>query len=557
MSTSCQVGMNLAANTYYATEFPFIDRMKASGGWVVNGATEPLEETPDGYPVRMPAGATSAYTMIGMDPTPADYVLLYEGPGAPYMQGAAFGAQSPGRVAFHHDGGQMMLAIGGAGYRNMRVCRAEHEALLSAGEIFNPAFVSKIAAFDTLRYMDWINTNATNVTRWADRTLPTYRTWQTSGDSSMPIEVMVALANKTRTNMWLNVPTKADDDYVRQLMTYVRERLDPALSVHLEYSNEVWNWQFQQAGYAHVEAAKLWGTDANHDGHIDPLDHAEQYGPGWVTWYGYRAAQVASVAREVMKDRLHPVIATQTAYLGLEGLIFDGVTRANLGSVTDLFDDYAVTTYFDGMLRGANDADRATILSWARNGDAGLTAAFAALKDGTGLTAKDEGSLAWLASVMAAQGAVAKKNGLNLVAYEGGVDLTGGQKQGSEVVAFYRRVQANARMGDIYTQMVSDFGAAGGTLLNPLIDVDAGFWGHLKSIYDTGSPAWDALVAAQKAAKGDVPVPAPVPAPTPDPVPTPAVDPDDKPTKDEIYAALTAVDKATSYARALVKAYRK
>jgi len=557
MTTGSSIGINLANNVYYGTEFPFIDRMKSAGSWVATGATEPIKLDKDGYPLAVPAGADSLYTMVGLDPASAGtsntYVLTYTGTAGVFLMGAKILSSEPGKITFQYtstDTNQMLLAVGGLDPKSplgdMHLVRSDQVDLFNAGEIFNPAFTDKIGQLDTLRFMDWMNTNATNVQKWSDRTTLSDMTWQTSGDSSMPIEVMVALANKTKTNMWLNVPTKADDDYVRQMMTYVRDHLDPSLSVHLEYSNEVWNWQFQQAAYSHIEAAKLWGTDANHDGHIDPYDSAEQYGAGWVTWYGYRAAQVANIANQVFGDdasRLHNVIATQTAWVGLEGLIFDGVARANLGSVDQLFDDYAVTTYFDGMMRGANDADRATILSWARSGDAGLTAAFAALKDGTGLTAKDEGSLAWLKQVLIAQGAVAKKNGLNLVAYEGGVDLTGGERQGNEVVAFLKRLQADPRMGDIYKQMVDDFGAAGGTLLNPLIDVDAGFWGTLKSIYDTGSPEWDALVAAQKAVAGSKPTtgttgsPSPVPATPTAPTPSPPVSPE--PTGPVLPAGLT------------------
>lgn len=511
-SQPTRIGMNLAANTYYATEFPFIDRMRSAGDWIATGATEPIELTAEGFPARIPAGAKDVYTIVGLDPHPGDYVLTYEGGNGFFLAGAQIKQQTPGRITFHYDapGNQMLVAAGNVdGLRNVRIFRADHEQLLAAGEIFNPEFVRKIGQFDTLRYMDWINTNATNVAHWADRTTPSYRTWQTAGNSSMPIEIMVALANKTRTNMWLNVPTKADDDYVRQMMVYVRDNLDPALSVHVEYSNEVWNWGFQQSGYAHVEAAKLWGIDANRDGRIDPYNQAEQYGLGWVTWYGYRSAQIARIALDTLGSRAMPVLATQTVYMGLENSILDGVSRSGLGKPSDLFREYAVTTYFDGMLRAANEVDRATVLSWARGGDAGMTAAFAALRNKAGLTAKDEGSLAFVAGIYAYQGNVARQNGLRLVAYEGGIDLsTALGSQGEEVAALFRRMQADPRMGPIYTEMASDFSAAGGTLLNPLIDVDAGLFGTLKSIYDTGSPAWDALVAAQKQAKAEPPPPA-------------------------------------------------
>jgi len=545
---------------YWSTEFPFIDRMKSAGAWAATGydpSLIPLDK--NGYPTGLPSGADSVYTMVALDPASAGtsntYVLTYTGKANIYLAGAKILSSEPGKITFQYsstDTNRMLLAVNGldasAPLSGMHVVRSDQVDLFNAGEIFNPAFTSKISAFDTLRYMDWINTNVTSVKNWADRTTLNSRTWAPDGDASMPIEVMVALANKTKTNMWLNVPTKASDDYVRQMMTYVHNNLDPSLSVHLEYSNEVWNWKFSQAGYSHMQAAMLWGTDANGNGVIDPTDKAEQYSAGWVTYYGYRAAQIANIANQVFgadASRLHNVLSTQTAYKGIEGSIFDGVARAKVGSVSSLFDEYAVTTYFGANMRGATDADRATILAWARGGDAGMDAAFAALKDGTGLTS-DTDSLAHIKTLLAYQAGVAQKYGLDLVAYEGGQDMDAGAF-GSDyavVQAFLMRLQADPRMGQLYTQMIADFSSVGGTLANALIDVDAGLYGTLKSIYDKGSPSWDALVAAQKAAvaaaggttggvtkPADVPTTIPAPTPTPTPTATPTPSPTPTPTQ--------------------------
>jgi len=41
----------------------------------------------------------------------------------------------------------------------------------------------------------------------------------------------------------------ATDAYVRQFATTVRNRLDPTLKPHIEYSNEVWNY-ISQTNYA-------------------------------------------------------------------------------------------------------------------------------------------------------------------------------------------------------------------------------------------------------------------------------------------------------------------
>ena len=570
MSDTSLVGMNLAMNAYYSTEYPFIDRMKSAGSWSATGfdpSMIPLDDK--GYPTGIPAGSAGVYTMIGMDPADAGtnktYVLTYKGTASFTLLGAKILSTEPGKITFEYtsDSPHMLLAVKGLSSASplgdMHVVRSDQQALFAAGEIFNPAFTDKISAFDTLRYMDWMDSNATNEVKWSDRTVVDDRTWEGGGKSSVPIEIMVALANKTKTDMWLNVPAKADDNYVRQMMQYVHDNLDPSLSVKLEYSNEVWNWGFQQSAYAHKEAAKLWGQDANGDGVINPEDPKEQLGSGWVEYYGYRAAQIASIANQVFSDsppdRLQNVLSTQTGYIGIEGYILKGVGRANLGSVSSLFDDYAITTYFGANLRGVTDTDRATILSWARSGEQGMAAAFAALKDGTGISG--DGSLASLLKLYAYQSAIAVKNGLNLVAYEGGADFAVSNFSGAEqpeVMAFFKKLQADPRMGDMYRQMMSDFSATGGKLANILIDVSpdvtTGMYGQLKSIYDKGSPSWDALVAIQKAASGGVTPIAPTPAPTPTPD-TPTIPPVASPVPtgvtDKANYTMAADEKAIAY----------
>ena len=512
------VGTNLYPNVYYSPEFPFLNRMKTAGSWAIqNGDISQVQFNTDGYPESIPSGS-NIYTVIGLDPVTASsnntYVLTWTGSASFYINGAQIVSSEPGKIVFNITGAgsnQTAISVGGLDpshpLDNMAVVRSDQVALYNTGEIFNPDFINKVSQLDTLRYMDWSSTNSNTTANWADRTTVNDYSWESNGNSSVPIEVEVALANESKTNMWLNVPTDATDDYVRQMVTYVHDHLDPSLSLHLEYSNEVWNFGFQQAHYALTQGDKLWGTDANGDGVIDPNDPKEHFGAGWVTYYGYRAAQIASIANQVYGtdvSRLDNVLSTQTVYEGLESYIVDGVSRANVGSVSQLFGNYAVTTYFGTNLDAQNDTDRATILSWAKSGDAGLTAAFAALKNNAGLTAADTGSLTWLSGILAYQGAKTQKLGLSLVAYEGGVDLThvaDGYGADSAIVQdFVTRLHADPRMADIYTQMASEFSAAGATLLNIFTDVGAGY-GALNSIYDSGSPEWDASVAAEAATR--------------------------------------------------------
>jgi hypothetical protein len=208
-------------------------------------------------------------------------------------------------------------------------------------------------------------------------------------------------------------------------------------------------------------------------------------------------------------------------------------------------------------------------MGWANGGEAGMTAAFAALADHSALTAPDSGSLAWVRKAMAYHGAKSAELGLTLVSYEGGVDLAMPGGSDPAIGDLVHRMQSDPRMGLLYAQLLADFAAAGGRLCGILIDVDAGFYGQLKSVYDKGSPEWDALVAAERAARAAAarstpiadPTPAPVPAPKPqpDPAPVPVPQPDPvppvviDPRKAVLLDLLTGIEACFAKARELIE----
>ena len=71
---------------------------------------------------------------------------------------------------------------------------------------------------------------------------------------------MVALANQTGTEPWFTMPAGADEEYIRNFATYVRDHLDPGLQVHVEYSNEMWNWAFGQTQWLGAQTKAAWGS---------------------------------------------------------------------------------------------------------------------------------------------------------------------------------------------------------------------------------------------------------------------------------------------------------
>ena len=123
-----------------------------------------------------------------------------------------------------------------------------------AGDTFTPAFVAHVARCDTLRFMDFSAANDHPGRTWANRTAPAWPNWVGSvkrpdgtPDQGGPWEAAIALANAVNRDVWVNVPLFADDEYVTSLATLLSSTLDKDLNIYVEYSNELWNWGFQQS----------------------------------------------------------------------------------------------------------------------------------------------------------------------------------------------------------------------------------------------------------------------------------------------------------------------
>lgn len=520
-SAAPSIGMNLTSVNYYGRENPFIDRIKTASVWQGSSASfTPLIQLDGiGNPLSFPAGNRDLSMLVQVDPeeypTTDRYVFTYTGTATFSFLYADVVSNQPGRIVIEANSPSVdyvhiiMRTISDRDPpKNFHLVREDQVDQFQNGKVFNQAFLEKVRKWGSIRTMDWTSTNGAQISTWAKRNVPGSLTWQDDANTGgVPIEILVQLANEAHVNLWYNIPAHADDDYVRRALTYIKANLDSSLTLDLEYSNEVWNWGFEQSKYALAQGNLLWGKDVNHDGIIDVNNPAEHYGTGWLEFYGYRSAQIASIAKSVFGTesyRLYNVIATQAAVPGREQLIFRGVLAAGKGSVASLFKKYAITTYF-GLFDSPHDV--ATVLSWARSGSAGMDAAFREFQYGGSLDAKF--SLADLRTLYAQQAAIAAANGLTLVAYEGGMHITPysfAKADQDEANAFLYRLLGDPRMKTVYEKMVDDFGNAGGRQLMAFADVSGPLsyntFGILSSIYETGSPRYDALVGKAAASRG-------------------------------------------------------
>jgi hypothetical protein len=388
------------------------------------------------------------------------------------------------------------------------IVREDRVAAYDAGAIFNPDWLARLRGFDSLRFMDWMETNNATLSRWEDRPRLESATWF----DGVPLEVMLALANELEADPWFTLPHLADDAFVRAFAGMVRERLDPARRTYLEFSNEVWNWQFTQAAWADARARERWGVEG-----------------AWVQYYGLRAAQVMELAAEAFgpsaAERLVRVVATQTDWLGLEADILQAplVTAEGLPPPVRSFDAYAVTGYFGGQLGSAERAEE--VAGWLEESRAaaeeeatarGLLGA--AHRDHVGRHAYDQATDRALEALRAGPGgdslahllgrllphhaAVARENGLALLAYEGGTHVVGlgSEVENEDLMAFMHHFNYSPEVAELYEIALEGWRALGGGLFQHFQDVALpskwGSFGGLRHL-DDANPRWDLMVAAQ------------------------------------------------------------
>jgi hypothetical protein len=317
--------------------------------------------------------------------------------------------------------------------RNISVVKQEHIAAYEAGEIFNPEWLDAIDTAHSLRFMDWMQTNDSWLTTSSDTPQVDDASWAIKG---VPLAIMVQLANETGTDPWFNIPHLADDGYIRDFVTQVRDTLDPSLKAYFEFSNEVWNWQFGQAQHSHAEEQVRFPGE----------------GTAWVQNYAADAVNMARIIDQVYgADNANAikVIATQTGWLGLESAILDAPSwvaenpSQNAAPAT-YFDAYAITGYFDGGLgrgdkpltvkswlaeslnRASSTADNMGLSGAARTNyieehrfDHATRLAAQELRDGS-VTGDTGGSLTDMRGQFAYHKSIADARGLDLVMYEGG-----------------------------------------------------------------------------------------------------------------------------------------
>ena len=353
----------------WATSMPFLDIMKSSRGFVGHndkwGALTNSDLVDGGYldengwPTEIPSELDAIGTIWAwsntktqegvLDSRAGTYVLEYEGEGDFRIGGDLEIISHVGnKITFEASGSTMFLNItetdpNGTGnhLRNITIVKEENMDLYDAGAIFNPDWLEIIQDSRQLRFMDWMETNNSDLSEWSERGMLDDQSW---ASGQPPIEVMVELANQTGTDPWFTMPHLATEEYMREFATYVRDNLDEGLTATVEYTNEGWNWAFQQTQQLLAMAKEEFG---------------EELGRNVNSYYGYKATEMALIWKDVFgdeaEDRLVTALGVQTGNEWTLPSILNAQTWKsadpdNYQRPADVFDVVAATSYFGSSI---------------------------------------------------------------------------------------------------------------------------------------------------------------------------------------------------------------
>lgn len=271
------LGTNLAGPVDWGSEWPFVNIMKYSrtwitfnSEWVENGVnpwdTDVLDSIPcdaDGYPLQLPFPVQGTETSqiirtvwANTESLPSGtYVVLWDGIGEIEVGFDAINVTQtgPNRLEFTLTPGVndiFYLAITqsqlGNHVRNIRVLLPGTETTYATNP-WESNWLNKLEPFKTIRFMDWGYTNNSEMQQWSQRTHKSDYTW--TQKSGVPYEYWIRLCNLKDADAWVCIPHLADSTYIAELAELFRDSLEPGRRIYVEYSNELWNWMFQQAQY--------------------------------------------------------------------------------------------------------------------------------------------------------------------------------------------------------------------------------------------------------------------------------------------------------------------
>jgi hypothetical protein len=365
-----------------------------------------------------------------------------------------------------------------------QVLAASDEGTYNVSQPFRQKWLDTLEGIEVLRFMSFTQTNNNTVSSWEQRSLTSdsnVNTFLYDPDYSptvkrrkgVPWEWVIEMSNQVSADAWINVPQRADDNYVSSLATLFRDNLRSDLRVFIEYSNETWNSTFTADNYLADVLVPQYGITAG--------------GTAWLQAYATRSCEVFAIFDTIFSEaphRVKKVIAGQSANPARVNDILTtdvSIGTSLTGTAVQHTDYYAVAPYvgnnvvettaqaaYDGMITDFNSAVFNTGGELHQN-----VAALAALS-----------------------------TDVTIIGYEGGQHLTVQEKdlgngviisQTFEVVRDANRLPAMRGFHKDYMDAWDDLTASGMMSIFSHVwqPVESGAWGLLETLDDYGESPQD------------------------------------------------------------------
>ncbi|GGQ49348.1 IPT/TIG domain-containing protein [Couchioplanes azureus] len=451
------LGVNVGGVNDWTPEWPFVDAFRTSRYWVSQrtgqgwGQGPALSLDADGWVTSLEKDqSVDAAILLSPGPYPAGkFVVTWKGRGKVSMWGGDGKMSSPAPNRFEYE-------VGTPGGHFLRISETDPRDYVrdihvwmpgyehtGAEQEFHPQFLQRLQGMKTLRFMDWMATNNSAQVTWDQ--YPTER-FARQSDGVAP-QIMARLSNRVGADPWFTMPHLADDDWVRQFATTIRDTVDPDRKIYIEYSNEVWNGIFDQAKWAQQQGiARGW------------------FNPGWewqakLRMQAHRSVEIFRIWRQVFgadaDRRLVRVLATQAAFPAA------GEAVLSWQNAYQEADAVAIAPYFscDGdYLRNGRLANPGAPAAAAGVLRAGVTGVLDNCERAVHQEIRD-----WITKYKA----LADKYGLDLIGYEGGQHLAGihGGENNEAVNKIMYAANRHPRMRTVYAEYMSMWRELGGGTL--------------------------------------------------------------------------------------------
>ena len=214
----------------------------------------------------------------------------------------------------------------------------------------HPTFEERFAveAFSIFRFMNWTTTTDCSIVNWSDRRKPNH-CFQKGIVNNVDLvgvcyEDIITMCNKLGKDMWINIPAKANEQFVKNLAKLIDgqdpdntgfQGLNKNLRCFVEYSNEM-GWAF-------------WQTYCTEQGNLQsPVQTGRK-------WAAYQKARVASWFRSVVgsTNEQYKIVQALQSSNPTDSEIELGITCTTYGPTltpSGAPDNIAVTSYVSNKM---------------------------------------------------------------------------------------------------------------------------------------------------------------------------------------------------------------